>query len=361
MAIFQRKQHFLGIDIGTSSIKAVELGNVGGRPKLETFGYVERSFDIIKSDNAQNQSALAVLLKEMLKQARATTDKVVAALPSFAVFTSIISLPVMTEKDLLAAIRWEAKKFVPMPLDEMILDWRILKGGIRPQENKNAKTAPETQKPKGKDLKILLTAAPKGLVKRYLTTFKEANLQLVSLETEAFALERSLIGSDPSPVLLIDIGTNATDMSVIVNGIPQLNRSIDVGGEAMTRAIMNSLTIDHARAEQFKRDFGLNRTTANDQVPRTMEFVIGSIINEVKYCLNLYQSQEPLPVEKIVLAGGSAFLAGLPEYLSRVLNNKVVVGDPWSRVITPTELQPMLQELAPRFAVAIGLAMRQIE
>ncbi len=358
MALFQRKQHFLGIDIGTSSIKAVEISNTGGRPKLETFGYVERSFDIIKSDNPQNQIALATLLKQMLKQTRVSTQKVVAALPSFAVFTSIISLPAMSEKDLLAAIRWEAKKFVPMPLEDMILDWRILKNqGL---SSKDAAASVNAKKGKGRDLKILLTAAPKTLVKRYLAVCKAADLQLVSLETEAFALERSLIGNDPSPVLLIDIGANATDMSVIASGIPILNRSIDVGGDALTRAIMNSLSVDHARAEQFKRDFGMAHTTANDQIPRTLEFVVGSIINEVKYCLNLYQSQEPKPVEKIVLAGGSAFLASLPEYLARVLGIKVMIGDPWARIVYPAEMQPMLQEIAPRFAVAIGLAMREI-
>lgn len=359
MALFQRKQHFLGIDIGTSSIKAVELSNTGGHPKLETFGYVERSFDIIKSDNPQNQSALAGLLKQMLKQTRVTTQKVVAALPSFAVFTSIISLPTMSEKDLLAAIRWEAKKFVPMPLEDMILDWRIVKNQDQTQ-GKDASKSADVKKGKARNVKILLTAAPKSLVRRYLTAFKAADLQLVSLETEAFALERSLIGNDPSPVLLIDIGASATDMSVIANGIPVLNRSIDVGGDALTRAIMNSLSIDHARAEQFKRDFGMTHSTANDQIPKTLEFVVGSIINEVKYCLNLYQSQEPKPVEKIVLAGGSAFLASLPEYLTRILNTKVIIGDPWARIVCPAELQPMLQEIAPSFAVAIGLAMREI-
>lgn len=358
MALFKHKQHFLGIDIGTSSIKAVEISNTGGRPKLETFGYIERSFDIIKSDNPQNQVALATLLKQLLKQSRVSTQKVVAALPSFAVFTSIISLPTMSEKDLLAAIRWEAKKFVPMPLEDMILDWRILKN--QGFASKDAVGKMNASKGKGHDLKILLTAAPKTLVRRYLAVCKAADLQLVSLETEAFALERSLIGNDPSPVLLIDIGASATDMSVIASGIPILNRSIDVGGDALTRAIMNSLSIDHARAEQFKRDFGMAHTNANDQIPRTLEFVIGSIINEVKYCLNLYQGQEPKPVEKIVLAGGSAFLASLPEYLTRVLNLKVIIGDPWARVSYPAEMQPMLQEIAPRFAVAIGLAMREI-
>ncbi len=367
MALFQRKQHYLGIDIGTSSVKAVELSNLAGRPKLETFAYTERSFDIIKSDSPQTQQALAGLLQQILKQAHATTDRIIAALPSFAVFTSIISLPAMSEKDLLAAIRWEAKKFVPMPLEEMILDWRLIKQAAKTPEVAVAAVpagAPATpgaeRRGKPKDQKILLTAAPKTLVKRYVDVFKAADLQLVSLETEAFALERSLIGNDPSAVLLIDVGSSATDLSVIAHGIPVLNRSIDVGGDALTRAVMQSLHIDQARAEQFKRDFGMTAGKGNEQIPKTLEFAIGSIINEIRYCLNLYHGQGAQTIEKVVLAGGSAFLAGLPEYLTRILNLKVFIGDPWARIVYPQELQPMLQEIAPRFAVAVGLAMRDI-
>lgn len=365
MALLKRKQSYLGIDIGTSSIKVVELANQAGRPKLVTYGYVEQSADITKTDSAQAQARVVALLKTIVKQAGATTHRVVAALPSFAVFTSIISLPNMSERDLLAAIRWEAKKFVPMPLEEMVLDWRVIKEADHLPPSAPAPVNPlsppaQPRQGKAKDLKILLTAAPRSLVNRYVETFRAAELQLVSLETEAFSLERSLLGNDPSPVMIIDIGSSATDMSVIVRGIPILNRSIDVGGDTFTKAIMRSLNIDQVRAEQFKRDFGFSGTQGAQQIPKTLEFAIGSIINEVRYCLNLYQGQGAQSVEKVILAGGSAYLANLADYLARILNMKVFIGDPWARVIYPTELKPLLQEIGPRFAVAIGLAMRDI-
>jgi type IV pilus assembly protein PilM len=104
----------------------------------------------------------------------------------------------------------------------------------------------------------LLTAAPKNLVKRYIEIFTAAEIQIVSLETEAFALERALIGLDKSSVMIVDMGALATDISVIQEGIPLLNRSIDVGGDTITKAIANSLNINIERAEQFKRDFGLS-------------------------------------------------------------------------------------------------------
>ena len=360
MAFFGKKQSFLGIDIGTSSIKVVELKNEAGRPKLVTYGFVEESTDLIKNDSPQSLAPIVAVLRQIFEQSRTTSDRAIAALPSFAVFTSIISLPPMSEKDLLAAVRWEAKKFVPMPLEEMILDWRVIKETAHDQRADAVaeKTSPAIKKPK--DMKILLTAAPKTLVKRYVDIFKAADLQLVSLETESFALERSLIGNDPSPIMIIDIGAIATDISVIVRGIPILNRSIDVGGETITKSIMNSLNVDRDRAEQFKRDFGMVTDQANQQIPHTIEFIMSSIVNESRYCLNLYQGQGARGVEKVILSGGSAFLPQLPEYLSRVLNLKVFIGDPWARVIYPMELRVALQEIGPRFSVAIGLAMRNI-
>jgi len=293
----------------------------------------------------------------------------------------------MPKKELVAAVQWEAKKFVPMPIEEMILDWKILEDGklstkfaanntVAPNGEQSpvipSSSAPEQQAldqkqstihEKGKKfLKILLTAAPKDLVSRYLEIFKLAKLNLVSLETESFALERALIGNDPSPIMLVDIGAVATTISVVVDSVPLINRSIDIGGNTITKAIANSLNIDTDRAEQFKRDFGLTQQAggASDQIPKRIEFMVSSIISEVKYVLNLYQSQGEGNIEKIVLAGGSAWLPNITQYLTQVLNKKVFIGDPWARVMYPLEMKPVLQSIGPRLAVATGLAMREI-
>lgn len=362
MALFKSKASYLGVDLGASSLKLVELKDEGGRPKLMTYGFAEQATDVVRSDSAELQQRIVVALRALLKKSRATSRKVVAALPSYAVFTSIISLPEMSKRDLYAAVRWEAKKFVPMPLEEMVLDWRLLQEV--PEVNP---PAAESRLPKAgsrrgpKSMKVLLTAAPKNLVKRYIEIFRAAELQILSLETEAFALQRSLIGAERSPMMIVDIGAVATDVAVIVDGIPLINRSIDTGGDTITKAIANSLNVDLERAEQFKRDFGVASAQAGvSQIPKTIDFVASSIINEIRYVLNLYRAQEERPIEKIVLSGGSAFLPNLPQYLGRLMNLKVIIGDPWARVIYPTELKVALDEIGPRFAVAIGLAMREI-
>lgn len=350
MANFNPKQSFLGLDIGTSSIKAVQMGDDNGRPRLMTYGYLELVTDIVKNDAETSKEAVIAAIKTILSESKISTIKVVAALPSFTVFSSIISLPLMTRKELNSAVRWEAKKFVPLPIDELVLDWKLIKETTGPA----AEQAP-------KNLKVLITAAPKSLVKRYLDIAKATGLQMVNLETEALALARSLIGTETSPIMLVDIGAVATDIAVLVDGIPLINRSIDVGGNTMTKSIAQSLNIDTIRAEQFKRDFGISTGQQSvSQVPKTIEFVVSSILNEIRFVLNLYRTQGRPPVDKIVLAGGSAFLLNLPEYLEKTLSIKTFIGDPWARVVYPMDLQPILQEIGPRFAVAIGLAMREI-
>lgn len=361
-----KKLSYLGVDLGGSSIKLVELRNEGGRPRLVTYGYVERATDIVKSDSKEMQKEVIYILKELVKKSHASILKVISALPSFSVFSSIISLPAMSKKDLVSAVRWEAKKFVPMPLEEMILDWEVLKEGqdAKKEGNKSLKEKEEKPKDKKGNIRVLLTAAPKNLVMRYVDIFKEANLQLIGLETGAFALERSLIGHDLSPIMVIDIGSLATTIMVFSEGIPILNRSIDVGGETITNTIVNTLNIDPARAEQFKRDYGISlagqEMEKTGQIPRAIEFVVNSVINEIRYVLNIYQNQEVKPIEKIILTGGSASLSNFTKYLEDIFSLKVFIGDPWARIIYPVELKPVLKELGPRFSVVCGLAMREI-
>lgn len=374
MALFASKESYLGVDIGTASIKIVELAPFGGKPKLITYGYIDIASDIVHSRSPQTQQLIAVSLKKLLQRARVGASVALAALPTFSVFNSIISLPHMSLKDLGSAVKWEAKKYVPMPLEEMILDWKLIADGgaktaakILPLSAPKGRGEPVKSQDLGpakpKDLRILVTAAPKTLVSRYLEIFRASGLKLISLETEAFALARSLIGADKSTVLVVDIGSITTDICIIENGLPILNRSIDIGGLIITKAIASSLNINLDRAEQFKRDYGisLNQMENQNGINKTIAASLSPIINEIKYVFDLYQSQENRPVEKIILSGGSAFLPNLAEYFQQLFNKPAFIGNPWDKIIYPTELKPVLDEVGSRLAVAIGLAMRDIK
>ncbi len=368
---FKKKEgNFVGIDLGTASIKLVELSGQGGTPRLVTYGIAERSGDIVRNNSPEETQIVVGLLKRLKKETKVTTANAIAALPPFSVFSSILSLPKMPRKEIAQAVKWEAKKFVPMPLEEMILDWKLLKNDYSNKDKTkeqqdsaadNNNSNADKNKGASKDLRVLITAAPRSLVSKYINIFKQAGFNLISLETESFALARSLLLDVSSPVMIIDIGALVTSISIIENGIPILNRSLDAGGETLTRAISASLSIDQSRAEQFKRDIGVVNNNSGGSIPKIIEQTLNPIINEVKYSFSLYQSQTSRGVEKVLLVGGSSYLPHLSEYLQRVLNVNVYLSDPWFKVSYPIELKSVLEEIGARLAVSIGLALRDLE
>lgn len=396
MNLFSKTKSYLGVDIGTSSIKIVELADQSGRPRLVTYGYIDWPTNIIKSNASETRGKIIYLIKAICQKANTKSRKAITALPSFSTFSSIINLPQMPKKDLSSAVLWEAKKFVPMPIEEVVLDWKIIKGDswdkipkTLPADNPTKSEAEdnESSRPQGetkKNIRILLTAAPKNLIRKYIEIFKDTGLELLGLETESFALGRSLIGYDSPPVMIIDLGAVATDIIIIEKSIPLLTRSIDIGGATITKSIMNTLNVSEGRAEQFKRDIGvpgivsvletednsrleklswpgLGASRKSGGVPRVIREGLDVLLSEIRYSLDLYHNQSKSRVERIILSGGSAFLPHLVEYFSQSLALKVYIGDPWSRVMYPLELKLTLEELGPRFALAIGLAMREIE
>jgi len=359
MGLFSSSTGYLGVDIGNSSIKVVELLSEKGRPKLATYGFSEQVADLSKNDSPEVQAKTAKIIRKICKEARTKSLKVTASLPSFTVFSSVISLPRMPKKDLASAIKWEAKKVIPLPLEEIILDWRILEEDEK-EEGGKTKQAPAGNARK-KNIKLLLTGAGKGLVRNYMKIIKMAGLTLSSLEPESFALIRSLVGHDRSTIIIIDLGASATNISIIEEGIPLLNRSIDVGGRAVTQSIAGNLNVSNEQAEQFKKDVGMsNVEESSANLPEAVGQSVSAIVNEIKYTIGLYQNQKRGSVEKIILTGGSAMLSGLPFYLSNVLDIKSFIGDPWARVVYPVELKPILNEIGSKMSVAVGLAMRDI-
>lgn len=347
---------YLGVDLGATSIKIVELKEEGGRPRLLTYGYTEQNVGYPEKEFTETTEKAIDLIKKICIKARTVSKQAVAALPSASVFSSVINIPAAPGKDLAEAVRWEAKKIIPLPLEEMILDWKVL----TPESGAGGEAGAAIQQ---KTTRVLLTAAAKNLVKKYLDIFKGAGLNLVSLETETFALVRSLVGVDKSTIIIVDMGAASTAISIIENGIPFLNRSLNVGGINLTKEIAASLGTDFNQAEQMKYDVGMSAASGGG-VPKIIERSLAMLLNEIKYCANIYQSQESSQgkrIEKIILTGGGALLPNFVEYLGSALNMRVYIGNPWARMIYPEELRPILDEIGPRFSVAIGLAMRELE
>ncbi len=339
---------FLGIDIGDSSLKMVELRKKNRQIHLVNYAFSENVSEInfMKVDDI---NYLANAITKVRTEAGILGRKVTASLPTFSVFSSIINVMSTDKKSLAAAVNEEAKKVIPLPLEEMTLDWKIVpdaKGKIPSKGN----------------LSIFLTGSPKKLVRKYIDIFKAAKLELASLETETFSLVRSLLGNDKSTVMIVEIGANSTDFSIVRESIPVLNRSLAVCGSTVTKVLAEKMGVPFAQAEQFKLDLSLSLSVDNrEELPQLIARTLEPVVTEILYMIDFFRSQNNGEIEKIILSGGSAMLLNLADYFSKRLNLKVIVGDPWSRIHYPDELRPVLSEVGPKLAVAIGLAMREIE
>lgn len=363
MSLFKSQKHILGVDLGASSIKVVELIGAGKGIELGTYGFAKFKADDIKKDSVFEQQKVAAIFKRICKEARVSAVNAIASLPPFFVFTSIINLPEMPGKDIEAAVKWEAKKVIPLPLDQIELKWKII--NIGGQAGVMDKSDP---KEKQKKMQILLTGAAKKIVQRYMNIFKEAGINLYSLETESFALSRSLLNEKENSVaMVVDIGALNTNIAVIKSGIPFLNKSIDIGAVTISKLIANSLNINLERAEQFQYDIGVSMTNSEEAIPKIIEESLATIVNEIKYSFNLYEEYKGSilspgdKIEKIVLCGGGVIIPNLPQYLSNLLNIKVYIGDPWTKIHYNEDLKLVLQEIGPNFPVAVGLAMRDLQ
>jgi type IV pilus assembly protein PilM len=350
----ERFEGMLGVDIGTSGIKVVEISPEKGRLRLSRYGYSEPAG------------------RKIMKESSMKAGKAVASLPSSKIFHVMITLPVPKDpkEDLKPLIEAQAKKLIPLPLEEMILDSNILDKDLLPKHEAKPAAKKKTDEPEipvpeampqdksKKYIRVLLTGAPKVLVSKYVEIFRQAKIELVSLETEIFAVIRSLVGKDKSRIMIVDMGAERTNIAVVDKGIPYLTRGIKSGGAAVTQALAASMGVSFEEAEAMKRDLAHKQSQG---LPAPLEEAIKPIVHEIRYALQLYADQEfhdNSTVEKIIITGGSSHVPGLITYLTAALNVNVYHGDPWARVATPPEARPVLDEVGPRLAVAIGLAMR---
>lgn len=372
MSLFGKKQKggYLGVDIGANSIKLVELVNEKGHARLMTYGYAELPISEGAGLLIDDPKKTGELLAEVCGKAGCRSILAMAALPMSNVFSTIFSLPSIKEKkQLKPLIDAEVGKLSPLPLSEMITYSTFLDEEKKEIKNKKQDLTGNRQETteKKKEVRVLVTGAAKTLVQKYVEIFKIAKLQLQALDTEAFALIRSLIGKDKSAIMIIDLGAKRTNITIVERGIPFVTRSVSLGGDTITTRIRTSLNTDLEQAERMKRDFkDLSATESSlpGGLPQLLEPIFQPLVNEIRYALQLYVDMEMTElkkVEKIILTGGSAHLPRIPEYLSHSINMNVYRGDPWARVVYPQDLSVVLEEIGPRMSIAVGLAMREIE
>jgi len=357
----KRPKSILGIDIGTSSIKVVQLKKEEEKFELETYGqistigYLERLNDAFQITALKTLEAITrEMLRILLEKTETSSKLTVMAIPVFSSFVSTMEIPEMAEKELARAIEFEARRYVPIPISEVVLDWKIIESGMIKDDI--------SQKPfKGK--RILLIAVPLEVINKYLKIADDLGLKVAALELESFSLARALMFAEKGSACVLDVGARASSFTMIDRGVVQMSHSLDIAGAEMTKALATGLGVASHRAEEFKKTFGLNNRQDEEKrkdIKELLSLPVEKIADEIDRMINVYELKTERRIEKLILSGGSAQLSGLKDYIEKRMDIKTISANPWSRVTYPLVLQGVLDRIGGDFSVAVGAAMREI-
>lgn len=352
---FKRKvfPSYLGVDIGTTSIKVAEIRNGQERPEFVNYGILESSGYLARENQALQTSSLKIfeseiieLLKTVVRETGTSSKDVVASLPLFSAFISVLDFPRMEAKEIERAIVYQAKQYVPLPLSEVALDW------LKVAEYEDEKGFFHQ--------KVLLISVPQEQIKKYQAMFQSAGLTLRALEIESLSLSR-VLGSDPTPTMVIDIGSRSTNVVFLEKGNLVWATQSDYGGSSLTQALASSLNINPLRAEELKKERGVLGTGPSYELSTIMLPFLDVILNEVKKAQFLYGQQFPSArkLERIVLAGGGANLLGIEPYVERAFSLPAVRIAPFSRFGYPPAMEPLVGELNAVMPIALGLGIKE--
>ncbi|MEK9181218.1 MAG: type IV pilus assembly protein PilM [Patescibacteria group bacterium] len=346
MFFFSKSNSVLGIDIGTSYVKAVQLKKGSPSPILESYGVVNVIYPTESVERFDAVKQTAEILKALYAKAGFTTKKAVISIPSNVAFVSILTVPKMSDKELQKSIEYQAKKYIPLPIMDVNLGWQILED---PSSNKAGSL-------EAARVKVLLTAVPKNVISNYARLIELAGFEPLAMEPESLSLIRSLVDTqDRSGLLIVDVGAKSTSLSLVEKGYLWSTRHLTVGGDTITATIAKNMGLSFDRADQMKRssDFGSNVVSPVTQVTQN---IIEMIKSEIQQLVRIAENQGK-KISKIILTGGGSKISGFEQdFLS--LGLKVEKGNPLKSVAYNKSVESKLLQLHPQLAVSMGLALR---
>ena len=352
----------LGIDIGSSSIKLVQLKKRKGTPVLETYGEIALGpYSDLEVGRATNlpPERLAAALSDLLKEANVTSRAAGVAVPYKSSLVTLLELPDVGRKQLESMVPLEARKYIPVPIGEVTLDWFI----VPEEESKYLARGGEEEKPepsKRKTVDVLLVAIHNDTLSTYQAVMESANMNVSFYEIEIFSTIRATLGQGIAPVMVLDIGAAASKAYIVEFGIVRASHIINRGGQDITISLSKSLGMSIERAEREKRERGIGEAQS-PEVREPMLLTLEHIFAEANRVLLSYQRKYNKNVEKVILTGGGAVLRDLSSHAQSRFETEVELADPFSKVETPAFLGDLLREVGPEFAVAVGAALRKLQ
>ncbi|MBP6924151.1 MAG: type IV pilus assembly protein PilM [Candidatus Pacebacteria bacterium] len=343
----------VGIDIGSSSIKVVELQNRKGVITLATYGelqlgpYAEKQIgESVVLTAKQEQEAVVDVLRESGVSAR----KAVFAMPLSSSFVTNVSIEATPEDDISALVRVEARKVIPASLSEVTLDWAEVETG---DEKTKKKDVVSTRS-------VLIAAIQNAALERFKVLMQFAGIEQPPTEIECFSTIRSLYNSKDKEVVVVDIGAISTKLYIARGGLLMRMHRIRAGGAVATNRIASVLNCSFEDAEIKKQN--ANRADADfSDAKRAHDSSYERAFREFGQVLREYEEKNGVTFATVYVSGGGAMFPGTDTLLQEVLGRQVVRANPFSKVAYPAFMQDTIKEIGPSFTVALGAALRSFD
>ncbi len=307
---------------------------------------------------ATNLSAeqITETLKDLLREAKVTTTNCGVSIPFARSLLTLVDLPYRTDqKEQKTVIELEARKYIPVPVSEVQLDWFIVPKTSPSQPGSSSHPAvgePE----RGSTVEVMLVAVHNDELSLLQSVVAGAGLSASFYEIEIFSTIRAVVDEPIKPVMVIDVGAASTKTYVVEHGIVALSHSIGTGSQDITRAIAISGNVSLARAEVLKKEEGIGGSGTLG----SPELVFSRIFGEVRRVLIQYETEHTKSINSIVFTGGGGVTKELGVYAKNTFSIDVRVADPFTKTEAPAFIRPVLEEIGPEFAVAVGLALRKL-
>ncbi len=359
-SFFKKSGSVLGVDIGTSAIKIVEVKKQGEKVVLKNYGALAlgpySNLEVGQSTNLSSKKIVEALT-DLIRETEITIKDTAIAIPLKDTMISPIEMPNVGKRQLESMVPIEARKHIPVPMSEVALNfWVIPK---KEDENPTGDTS-SGKKKKEEGIEVLIAAIHNDSVRKYQEIEKGAGLNARLFEIEIFSTIRSLIGNDTSPVMVIDIGAGITKVAMVEYGVLRGSHIINRGSQDITRALSMSFGISIGKAEEIKRDPTVLDKETYGRFIEVVNLPFGHIFSEANSVLLDYQKKNNKSVSKIFFSGGGILLPGFSNLAKNVFKTDIIIGDPFARLDAPAFVRETLKSAGPEFSVAIGLALEAV-
>lgn len=359
----------VGIDIGTSAIKVVQLKKKGGRAILETYGEIALGpYAGIELGRATNLpiDRIKEALADLLREANVTTQNAGLSIPLSSSLITLVEMPDIGEKRMAEMIPIEARRYIPVPIAEVSLDWWIIPRKentfVSPEDHavSDGKAKANVKDGTTKKVDVLLVAILNDALTKNRTISTELGLQDVFFEIELFSTTRASLDQGIEPIMILDMGAGSTKLYLVEHGIMKDSHIINRGSQEITLSLAKSLDMPIGRAEEIKRTVGLSTDPSNKEINEVISGGLDYIFTEANQVLLSFEKKYNRSITKVVLSGGGAVMRGFAEAAKVHFQSDIISADPFSKVVAPAFLAPTLKAVGPEFAVALGLALRKL-